>query len=262
MILIAFAIVVGRLVSNRIEADFRADVHGTAVGLAVALANGSGASGVTRDDLKQIAMANHAEIRIVDQAGNDELRDPRRLRSRAPRYAAGIRQAGSLRVASELIGQNNLGGALYVQYAQSRANVDATIDRLWLFLGGGVLVGTLLAVFAGMTVANRAMQPIAALTGTARRIAGTRDPSMRIPQPESDDEVAELARTLDEMLRELDAATDRDREHGPAPARVRRRRLARAAHAADQHPRQPRAARELADRRRRGRAGRRPLGPA
>jgi signal transduction histidine kinase len=57
-----------------------------------------------------------------------------------------------------------------------------------------------------MAVANRAMRPIAALTAAAGDIATTRDPSQRLPQPESDDEVAELARTLDQMLRELDAA--------------------------------------------------------
>jgi signal transduction histidine kinase len=50
------------------------------------------------------------------------------------------------------------------------------------------------------------MRPIAALTATAGDIAATRDPSRRVPQPESDDEVAELARTFDQMLRELDAA--------------------------------------------------------
>jgi two-component system OmpR family sensor kinase len=206
VILIAFAIVVGRLVSDRIEADFRDDLQGTAVGLAVALRNGSGPSGVSRDDLKQIAMANHAEIRIVDQNSNVRFQTPN-ASDLGPPDTTGIRQAGaSVRVSSQLIGVNDLAGPLYVQYAQSRASVEATTSRLWLFLGGGVLVGTLLAVAAGMTVANRAMQPIAALTGTARRIAGTRDPSMRIPQPESDDEVAELARTLDEMLRELDAA--------------------------------------------------------
>jgi signal transduction histidine kinase len=206
VILIAFAVVVGRLVTNRIEADFRDDLQGTANGLAVALANGDGPSGVSREDLDQIAMANHAEIRIVDQGGNVRFQTPN-----APEFGqpdtGGIRQTGaSTRVAAQLIGLNDLGGALYVQYGQSRSNVDATIDRLRLFLAGGVLVGTLLAVVAGMTVANRAMQPIAALTGTARRIASTRDPSMRIPQPESDDEVAELACTLDDMLRELDAA--------------------------------------------------------
>ena len=57
-----------------------------------------------------------------------------------------------------------------------------------------------------MAVANRAMRPIAALTATAGDIAATRDPSRRVPQPASDDEVAELARTFDQMLRELDAA--------------------------------------------------------
>ena len=57
-----------------------------------------------------------------------------------------------------------------------------------------------------MAVANRAMRPISALTTAASGIATTRDPSRRIPEPESDDEVAELARTLDQMLRELDAA--------------------------------------------------------
>src|SRR5207237_8103953 len=41
---------------------------------------------------------------------------------------------------------------------------------------------------------------------TAATIARTRDPSLRVPQPEASDEVAELARTLEGMLRELDAA--------------------------------------------------------
>jgi signal transduction histidine kinase len=52
------------------------------------------------------------------------------------------------------------------------------------------------------------MRPIANLTGAARQVAKTRDPSQRIPMPETDDEVAELAATLDQMLRELDAARD------------------------------------------------------
>jgi signal transduction histidine kinase len=50
------------------------------------------------------------------------------------------------------------------------------------------------------------MRPIASLTASAREIASTRDTSRRIPTPDAADEVAELARTLDQMLRELDAA--------------------------------------------------------
>src|ERR1700682_1235444 len=54
-----------------------------------------------------------------------------------------------------------------------------------------------------MAIARRAMSPIAELTSTADAIARTRDPSLRMPQLEAD---AELARTLEGMLRELDAA--------------------------------------------------------
>ena len=50
------------------------------------------------------------------------------------------------------------------------------------------------------------MRPIASLTATAREIATTRDPSRRMPKPAVEDEVGELALTLEEMLRSLDAA--------------------------------------------------------
>ena len=69
-----------------------------------------------------------------------------------------------------------------------------------------MLGGAILALLAGLAVAGRAMQPISSLTAAAREIAATRDPSRRLPATETEDEVAELARTLDQMLRELDAA--------------------------------------------------------
>ena len=75
-----------------------------------------------------------------------------------------------------------------------------------LFLLVGVLAGAGLALLAGVAIARRAMAPIAELTGAAEQIARTRDPSGTMPQPAADDEVAELARTLESMLRELDAA--------------------------------------------------------
>ena len=75
-----------------------------------------------------------------------------------------------------------------------------------MFLAFGVLGGALLALLAGLATARRAMEPIAELTAAARRIERSRDPSERIPHPEADDEVAELARTLEAMLASLDAA--------------------------------------------------------
>ncbi len=133
-------------------------------------------------------------------------------------------------------------------------SLNQTIDKLWLFLGLGVLGGTLLAMLAGLTVANRAMRPIARLTSTARDIASTRDPSQRMPVSESEDEVAELALTLDQMLRELDAARTETEQVIQVTARVHRGRVTRAAHSAHEHPRQPRAAAGAA---RRGPASRR-----
>jgi signal transduction histidine kinase len=52
------------------------------------------------------------------------------------------------------------------------------------------------------------MSPVARLTGAAKEITRTRDPGVSLPKPESDDEVADLARTLEEMLAALDAAQD------------------------------------------------------
>ena len=75
-----------------------------------------------------------------------------------------------------------------------------------LFLGLGVLGGAALALLAGLATARRAMEPIAELTEAAREVERTRDTSLTIPRPEADDEVAELATTLESMLHALDEA--------------------------------------------------------
>src|SRR6185503_19070911 len=74
---------------------------------------------------------------------------------------------------------------------------------LRLFLALGVMGGGVLALLAGLAVARRAMEPIAGLTATARRVAHTRDPEVDLPKLRAEDEVADLSRTLDEMLGEL-----------------------------------------------------------
>jgi two-component system, OmpR family, sensor kinase len=50
------------------------------------------------------------------------------------------------------------------------------------------------------------MEPIAQLTAAAREVERSRDPAVRIPRPDSEDEVAELARTLESMLAALGEA--------------------------------------------------------
>jgi signal transduction histidine kinase len=50
------------------------------------------------------------------------------------------------------------------------------------------------------------MGPVQQLTSAAKEIARTRDAAVTLPRPLADDEVADLSRTLSEMLRELNAA--------------------------------------------------------
>jgi two-component system, OmpR family, sensor kinase len=206
VILIAFALVVGRLVSDRLHTDFENDLLANVS----AYANGKlqvsyGPDGLRIDPaIGQLPLPNDAQVRIV--AADGSVAAPSGASGFGAPRPGEVTSHGSLKVASALLAAPVLGTALYVEYARPESSVDATIGRLWLFLACGVAIGTLLAGIAGMAVANRAMRPIAALTAAAGEIATTRDPSRRIPRPESDDEVAELATTLDQMLRELDDA--------------------------------------------------------
>jgi signal transduction histidine kinase len=93
-----------------------------------------------------------------------------------------------------------------IQYGRKVSDLENTVTRVHLFLIFGVVGGTLLALIGGLWLAQRAMRPITALTQATRRIAETRDPEMRVPHPRADDEVAELARTLDDMLHALAAS--------------------------------------------------------
>jgi signal transduction histidine kinase len=99
-----------------------------------------------------------------------------------------------------------------MQYARPLSDLEATLRRVRFFLLFGVLGGTALSLLGGLMVARRAMTPIARLTETADEIRRTRDPDRRIEVPETDDEVAQLARTLDGML--LALAESRDEMEG------------------------------------------------
>jgi len=206
LILIIFALVVGRLTSNRLHADFNQDVSQTASTIAAQTqVFSSPFQPFTHLQLQLQAIPHNAKLRYVTASG-DVIHDGALpgTPDLGPPDASQVREVGNYAVASALV--PNTGAPIFVEYARDQGSVDSTINRLWLFLAIGVLGGTALAALAGIAIAGRAMRPIATLTKTARSIATTRDPSERIPEPERDDEVGELARTLDQMLRELDAA--------------------------------------------------------
>jgi two-component system OmpR family sensor kinase len=206
VILVCFALVLGQVVGNRIRSDFREELRSAARSLAAETRVSNDAvlgEVVSSPPLRAFALPEDAQIKVLDAQGHPLAGTDPGINLGAP--TRGIHDVGEVSVATEPI---TASGSLpaYVQYARPDTGVNDTVARLWLFLGAGVLGGTLLALLAGLAVADRAMRPIKALTGLARQITSTRDPSKRIPVPETEDEVGELARTMDGMLQALDEA--------------------------------------------------------
>jgi two-component system, OmpR family, sensor kinase len=206
LILVCFALVLGQVVGNRIRNDFRDELRSAARSLAAETRVSTDpvlGSVVNSPHLRDFALPEDAVITVLDQYGHPLAATNPNLSLGPP--SAGIRSVGDLSVATEPITASGSIPA-FVQYGRPAEGVNDTVARLWFFLGAGVIGGTLLALLAGLAVADRAMRPIKALTGLARQITSTRDPSKRIPVPATDDEVGELARTMDGMLQALDEA--------------------------------------------------------
>jgi two-component system OmpR family sensor kinase len=208
VILVLFGGAIGQIATQRIRSDFNNEVRSAVRILA---------SETTVDygllppgevgkipQLDSFVRADEASVRVFDVYGNQIAESEESVAMGPPHL--GISEFDGLRVAAdEIIGENSEPAGI-VQYGRSIHHVEETVDRVWLLIAAGILGGTLLAILAGVAIAGRAMRPIASLTATARKISNTRDPSQRMPTPPAEDEVGELALTLDEMLRSLDAA--------------------------------------------------------
>jgi signal transduction histidine kinase len=220
VILCAFAIIIGSLTVHRIRSDFNREVADTAKQL-------PGQMKVTvapfqiNPPLRVLANPDRAVIKVLSQSGTVEEQYPERAPSFTPPEAPlapvqsypevmnvhGYRViTRPVPVVAERDGVELTVGHLIIQYGRPVGPTEATVHRVELFLLLGVLAGSVLALWAGMLIARRAMSPIAALTSAAADVARTRDTSRPLPEPHAEDEVAELARTLQGMLRELDAA--------------------------------------------------------
>jgi signal transduction histidine kinase len=206
VILVVFGVVIGQVASNRIRDDFNRQVSTAAKTLAAESRIFNSLLGpVWRGpELDVFVRPDQASARIFDSnaALIKESTDAEDLGS----PEAGLVTFGEMRVATARITGDTGTPTGFVQYGRSVAHVDSTIDRLWLFIVAGIVAGTLLASLGGVAIAARAMRPISSLTASAREIAATGDPSRHMPEPIAEDEVGELARTLEQMLRSLDSA--------------------------------------------------------
>jgi two-component system, OmpR family, sensor kinase len=216
VILLGFATIVGVLTTRRIESDFNRQVTDAATFLQNTvrprpvydqdgflrsysferLEKGSPdldtyAAGQKNSVIRLVALDGHVYKQTEDAPYLPPPREP-------------IEDYKGYRIESRRVELRN--AAFYVQYARKLSDVEATANLVRIFLGLGVVGGAALALLAGLATATRAMAPVTRLTDAAGAIARTRDTSQRIPYPESNDEVSELALMLESMLRSLDEA--------------------------------------------------------
>jgi two-component system, OmpR family, sensor kinase len=216
VILLLFAIVVGAFTAQKLRSTFDSDLRATAADLQSRF---QVRAPDVDPELFRFASTGDAVVKIHDRVDGDIFEIP----GSPPLgpLSESIRDYGRYRVVSRPLFVNNFGStdpfkgsprpldgaAAAVQFGKPTDNLEATIGRVRFFLFLGVLIGTAFAFFAGFVVARRAMRPISGLTKAAREVARTRDPARtRLPRPQANDEVAELATTLSDMLGELGAA--------------------------------------------------------
>jgi two-component system, OmpR family, sensor kinase len=218
VILAAFAIGVYQVTSARVRSDFNNDIAASVDklrdGLDLTVDFGKSPAVIVNTPLDVVASKN-AVIRILNPGSGDVWAQTEKAPNLGrPTRVPSTETTGGYRVEARLaaIHPDNLrrGSSLpvVIQYARPVTDLEATIDRIRFFLILGVLAGAGLALGAGLLIARRAMTPIAALTTAAGRIAETRDPSKRVPVPATQDEVAELARTLQAMLDSLEESRE------------------------------------------------------
>jgi two-component system, OmpR family, sensor kinase len=212
VILCGFAAIVGVLTTQQIQRDFSREVSVAADQLAgdvklrlVARDDGTRfprkVSGPSFDDY---IGSQNAAVRVITPSGDYVMGS-----HDAPNFGPYIARRANVdgwRVESRPVEVLGYVDSLVIQYARRLSTVQATANRVKVFLAFGVLGGGLLALLAGLATARRAMEPIAEMTAAAREVERSRDPTVRIPHPDAEDEVAELARTLESMLGALGEA--------------------------------------------------------
>ena len=99
-------------------------------------------------------------------------------------------------------------GVLVVGASLSQENGALTTLSELLFIGGPMLL--LLTCLAGYVLAERALAPVENMRAIAAAIAGAPE-GERLPVPVAHDELSRLGETLNEMLRRLEDALERER---------------------------------------------------
>jgi two-component system, OmpR family, sensor kinase len=107
-------------------------------------------------------------------------------------------------------GSGSPGGGVVLVAASTRS-IDNTIAEARRLLVFSAIAAAIAAGLVAAALARRALRPLARLSDGAREIARTSDPARRLPEPGTQDELSELAGTLNSMLAALGHARERER---------------------------------------------------
>jgi two-component system OmpR family sensor kinase len=213
LLLVVFGVAVRTLTAHRLRSNFDSQVATQATTLAGTLAEPlhlSMVSGQPSDLQPYLALVGGGSARIYTIDGQfyeASTGAPPLGAPLSPAARSGSYQFGGYRVQELKVSVG--GGVFLVQYGLPLSTVDSEIANLDFLVFFGILAGTALAFGAGWFVARRAIMPLAELTAAASEIQRTGDPTLKLPAPTADDEVAELTHTLSTMLASLADARGR-----------------------------------------------------
>jgi signal transduction histidine kinase len=218
LVLCMFALFIGQSTASRIRSDFRHEMDQAVDNLLrqqnLPVSYRNNRPTIDKSTVRTYAAVNDAVIRVLLPNGLEIAATenaPDFVKMGLPPGRSG--EVGGYRVVTRraslsINGSNAIGAVALVQYARKTGPTEASVHRVRVFLIFGVLLGSGLALALALALSRRALAPITRLTSTARDIAATRDPSRRVPIPDTEDEVAELAVTLDDMLQALEASRE------------------------------------------------------
>jgi two-component system OmpR family sensor kinase len=100
--------------------------------------------------------------------------------------------------------ENNQTVAL-LQLNTPTTQIDRSVATTRLIILGGTIVALLLAFLLAQPLIAAALRPLVEMEGTTRRVAAG-ELSLRLPEPQTEDEIGRLARSFNQMVAQLEAA--------------------------------------------------------